>query len=251
MDDGFGSNNLIIDLDDDGWNDALICDVDVDLGSCNARLHIYRNPSGAPGDQITLLEEAEQAGGAGWKGVVGLTAPEMQGTHDVAVFDLDGDGDLDMVLGRCTGTFVWLQEDVPLGTGYCTPATPNSTGLPGMLVATGSDVAGGNQLTLTASQLPANQFGYLLAARTQALIQNPGGSQGDLCLGSPIARFVSQVGNSGATGVLSVDVDTLSIPLSPPAAALAGETWNFQMWHRDLNPTPTSNFTDAVSIVFL
>jgi hypothetical protein len=33
-------------------------------------------------------------------------------------------------------------------------------------------------------------------------------------------------------------------------AVLAGETWNFQAWYRDLNPTTTSNFTNAVSIAF-
>ena len=249
-DDGFASNNLVTDLDGDGWNDALICDVDVDLSGCNRRLHIYHNPGGNPGDLITLVEEAEQAGNGGWKGVVGLEVSDMGGMHDVAVFDIDGDGDQDMVLGRCVGTFVWLQEANTIGTTYCSPATPNSSGQPGVLLATGSDVAGGNPLTFTASQLPTVQFGFLVASRTQALIQNPGGSQGDLCLGSPIARFNSQVVNSGAAGAVSVDIDTLAIPLSPNVPILAGETWNFQLWHRDSNPTPTSNFTDAVSILF-
>jgi hypothetical protein len=32
--------------------------------------------------------------------------------------------------------------------------------------------------------------------------------------------------------------------------AIPGETWYFQAWHRDANPTLTSNFTDAVSITF-
>ena len=33
-------------------------------------------------------------------------------------------------------------------------------------------------------------------------------------------------------------------PISP------GETWHFQAWHRDANPTLTSNFTDAVAVTF-
>ena len=109
-DDGFGSNNLIVDLDGDGWKDVIICDVDVDIGGCSRRVHIYHNPGGAVGSQITLREERQQSGGNGWLGAVGLQQNDLTGGHDVAVFDLDGDSDLDMVLGRCNGTFVWLNQ---------------------------------------------------------------------------------------------------------------------------------------------
>ena len=34
------------------------------------------------------------------------------------------------------------------------------------------------------------------------------------------------------------------------AAALAGETWHYQAWYRDSNPTATNNFTDAVSVSY-
>ena len=213
-------------------------------------MHIYHNPGGTAGSNITLVEEAEQAGAAGWKGVEGLTASDLGGMHDVAVFDINGDGNLDMVLGRCDGTQVWLQEGGDLGDNYCSPANNNSTGAPGLLAATGSNQAGGNPLTLIASQLPNNQFGYLIASRTQGFVQNPAGSQGNLCLGSSIARFITQIGNTGPTGVISTDVDTSAIPLSPAVAVMPGETWNFQFWHRDVNPTPTSNFTEGLSIDF-
>jgi hypothetical protein len=33
-------------------------------------------------------------------------------------------------------------------------------------------------------------------------------------------------------------------------AARPCETWNFQASHRDTNPTRTSNFTDAVAVIF-
>ena len=36
-------------------------------------------------------------------------------------------------------------------------------------------------------------------------------------------------------------------PLTIP---IPGQTWNFQAWYRDANPTVTSNFTDAVGITF-
>ena len=56
--------------------------------------------------------------------------------------------------------------------------------------------------------------------------------------------------NSGVQGLISIDVDTNSMPLNPVVAIQPGETWNFQLWYRDNNPQTTSNFTDAISIFF-
>jgi len=110
-DDGFGSNNLVVDLDNDGWNDALICDVDVDIGGCERRLHIYHNKTTQVGastnGSITMLEERQSSSNSGWIGVVGLTDATMGGTHDVAVFDIDGDGDKDMLISRCAGSAMY------------------------------------------------------------------------------------------------------------------------------------------------
>ena len=107
-DDGFASNNLVADLDGDGWNDALFCDVDVDIGGYGRRLHIYHNRGTTPGQvNLTMREERESAG-AGWVGVVGMTTADMGGTHDVAVFDIDNDGDNDMVISRQFVTDVWI-----------------------------------------------------------------------------------------------------------------------------------------------
>ena len=36
----------------------------------------------------------------------------------------------------------------------------------------------------------------------------------------------------------------------PPHTVLPGDTWNFQAWFRDMNPGPTSNFTDGVAVTF-
>ena len=135
---------------------------------------------------------------------------------------------------------------LPIGARYCAPAQVNSSGQPATLTVTGSHIAGGNPLHLRASQLPTNQFGYFLASQTQGFVPNPGGSQGDLCLGGNIIRYVNQVQSSGSAGEFGIDVDTASLP----AIIQAGETWNFTTWYRDANPTPTSNFTDAVSVSF-
>ncbi len=113
-DDGNASNNLIVDLDNDGWADTLHADIDVNIGGGNRRLHIYHNLGGesgaSPGDHITLREERESAG-PGWIGVKGMLDADLSGTHDVAVFDINGDGLNDMVVSRESGTDVWLNTN--------------------------------------------------------------------------------------------------------------------------------------------
>jgi hypothetical protein len=141
-----------------------------------------------------------------------------------------------------------------VGTPYCTQGVANSTGVQGQLLAVGSDVRAQNDLTLTASQLPTNAFGYFLTSRNQGMISQPGGSQGVLCLGGNIGRYVGpgQIKNSGATGsfALVLDLNTMPSPQGAVSAAV-GETWNFQAWHRDaIGGVPTSNFTTAVTVTF-
>ena len=453
-DDGFGSNNLIIDMDHDGWPDVLIADVDVDISGCGRRLHIFRNQGGAVGGFVNLSEES----GSGWRGVSGMTTTDMRGTHDMAVFDLDNDGDEDLVLGRCDGTSVWINEqlidcngngtpdgdditggnsqdcnangipdeceadcdsdgapdgceadcnangtpddcesfsdcdangvpdecqadcdsdgtpdacevdcnangtpddcesfadcdangvpdecqadcdsdgtpdaceadcnangtpddcesfsdcnangvpdeceadcdsdgtpdeceadcnvngtpddceafddcdanDVPdecdpdsdgdgtpdaceISSSYCGPAIPNSSGAGALIDAFGSDQVADNDVTLLATQLPVNQFGYFLTSTTQAFVPQPGGSQGNLCLGGQIGRYSQQLGNSGAAGELSLTLDLTDMAGSAYDQVQPGETFNFQTWFRDKNPQQTSNFTDAISITF-
>ncbi len=139
--------------------------------------------------------------------------------------------------------------DLGLGTNYCT-AVPNSSGMTGRIAASGSDIAGGNPLRLIADQLPINQFGFFVASLSQGNFPGIGGSQGTLCLGGTIGRFNSQIQFSGLAGTFEIPVDTLAIPLTPAVAIQAGETWNFQAWHRDFNPIATSNFTDGLSVPF-
>ncbi|MED6335060.1 MAG: VCBS repeat-containing protein [Planctomycetota bacterium] len=136
-DDGFASNNLVVDLDGDGWNDVLICDVDVDIGSYSRRLHIYHNKTTQVGassnSSITMVEERQSSSSSAWLGVVGMKDDDLEGTHDVAVFDVDNDGDQDMVVSRLAGTDVWKNlTAVPLpefGTPFGV-ATPSSGGDP-------------------------------------------------------------------------------------------------------------------------
>ena len=138
-----------------------------------------------------------------------------------------------------------------LGARTCSPAAPNSVGQRAMTFAVGSEVVSDNDLTLMTFGMAPNQFGYYLTSQSRAFIPNPGGSSGNLCLGSPIARFVAQVQNSGASGSFSAAIDLTAIPSTPVHSVAAGETWHFQVWYRDsVLGMPTSNFSDGIQITF-
>jgi hypothetical protein len=140
-----------------------------------------------------------------------------------------------------------------IGSNYCS-TQPNSTGASSAISVSGSNVAADNNLTLNAENLPNSVFGYFLTSTTQGFVMNPGGSQGNLCLGGDIGRYVGpgQVLSSEMAGGFSLVLDLTMTP-SPTGlvAIMAGETWNFQAWHRDsVAGMATSNLTDGVSVTF-
>ncbi len=139
-----------------------------------------------------------------------------------------------------------------IGTNYCGPAVPNSTGSAASISAIGSESVGFNDVTLHADGLPQNQFNYFLTGTAPAFIVNPSGSQGNLCLGGSGGRYnqTSQILFSGATGSVQLDIDLATMPTNPVQAVVAGQTWYFQNWYRDQNPSNASNFTDGLEITF-
>jgi FG-GAP repeat len=138
--------------------------------------------------------------------------------------------------------------DLPLGEVIC-EGQPNSTGLPAQLVAKGGIAVSTGALRLTATDIPILRPVVFLASRTGDQAITPGGSQGLLCLGAPIARWMPPV-DSGFVGQADLTVDPGAIPLDPAYAIQPGETWYFQAWYRDGNPQPTSNLTNALGITF-
>lgn len=151
-----------------------------------------------------------------------------------------------------TVNLVKLVRGGAAGTVYCSPAQVNSTGAPGVLEAFGSDARVANNITLRASALPPGVFSFALASRTQDFVPLVPGSQGALCLGGSIGRYVGpgQVRQVDGAGLASLQIDLDTIPQPTGAVSgVVGETWNFQVWYRDANPMPTSNFTDGVSVV--
>lgn len=152
----------------------------------------------------------------------------------------DGSGGVD-------AAHVLLIEN-PVNDVYCTSA-PNSTGRNGTCSVGGSDRVNDNALRVSASSLPPQSFGYFIVSLDAGFTANAGGGQGNICLGGAIGRFAPSGLGSGAEGVLRLDVDLGAVPAPTGSfAATAGQTLRFQAWHRDANPTVTTNFTDAVAV---
>jgi hypothetical protein len=107
----FGNQAHIVDLDNDGKKDVLIADVDADLPpfcpSTGRRAHIYRN-TGLAG--AALLDEIE--------GIIPNNS--IGATYDFAPMDINGDGWVDLVIGRCAGIDIWMNHP-PIGFAFSYP----------------------------------------------------------------------------------------------------------------------------------
>ncbi|MEM9378768.1 MAG: hypothetical protein AAGB93_02385 [Planctomycetota bacterium] len=141
-----------------------------------------------------------------------------------------------------------------IGSPYC-PGVVNSTGNAGELTAFGRPEVSDNDVTLTTTGLPASSFAFYLASTAQGLVTNPGGSDGNLCLGGSIGRYVGpgQILNAGVAGEVSLVLDLTMTPTPTGFVSVAaGETWNYQTWYRDApGGVATSNLSNGLSIGYL
>lgn len=128
----FGNTISIGDLNRDGRQDVIVTDIDADLGpfcpSSGRTTKIYRN-TGTTG--ALLVEDASV-----------LSSANRSNLFDVAVFDINGDGWLDMVTGGCAGLKVFINNP-PIPLTFTFPS-----GIPSTITAgSTTDVA----VTITAS----------------------------------------------------------------------------------------------------
>ena len=188
-------------------------------------------------------------------GVLTNSAGQSLDNKLLSLHDFGADGDLDLLV---TGplTSVWYEngERGSVGTSFCGPAVPNSTGASSRIFSVGTEDASANSLALRAADLPTNTFGFFIVSMaSQPAVAVPA-SSGRLCLAGSVGRYVGpgQVSQSGPTGTFALDLDLTAIPQPLGfVAAQAGSTWFFQAWHRDTSPTgPTSNFTDGLQVTF-
>ena len=100
--------------------------------------------------------------------------------------------------------------------------------------------------------MPLSSFGHLACSLQTGSVLFPGGSQGRLCLGGAIGRYVNSIQSSGSFGAIQTFVDPMSLPQPTGfVAAIPGQTWYFQVWHRDsVGGVATSNFSNGCGVTF-
>ena len=109
---------------------------------------------------------------------------------------------------------------------YCA-TNANSSGEMALTDANGSSSVASNDLSLVASDLPANAAGSFLYGDGQ--VNNPFGG-GVLCVGGQSGYFPMQT--ASAAGVAELDVDSGNLPFGTPSIVV-GSTRNFQFIFRD------------------
>ena len=124
----------------------------------------------------------------------------------------------------------------------------NSTGIGADLAVSGSTSVTAADLELLGTNLPTSSFGYVLMSQVEDHVPGFGGSQGTLCLGTPIFRFSESVQNSGILGEIAFRPDFANLPGGQQF--VEGESWIFQYWFRDANPGLTANTTGALRVTF-
>jgi hypothetical protein len=162
--------------------------------------------------------------------------------------DGDGDGQAQADLGALE-----RPRTDDFGVPFCLDQPANGSGLGAFLMALGSPLVASNQFELVGENLPPGEFGFALNSRGQGLVVSPGGSLGNLCLGGGFA--IGRHNRSGeilmadAAGNVTLDVNLNDLP-SPLGTTLVlpGETWNFQLWHRQ--PGGQSNFSNGLAVEF-
>ncbi len=210
-DDGFGGNNMIVDLNKDGWNDVIITDVDIDIAGCARQMHIYRNLGNAPNVSLTEFSD---------------TLPfSPTGVHDVALIDINGDTWTDMVIGRCSGTQVWINQP-PIGLVFTYPQ-----GIPGSL-GCGDEMNFTVEVTGFGGAVPAPGLEFFLSINGGPFASQPVADLGgdlyemNLPAGSLADRYEFYVSAETDTGVARTDP---SAGAGSPYAMFVADTLNVTM----------------------
>lgn len=133
-----------------------------------------------------------------------------------------------------------------VGVQYCY-GTINSTQERGFIRALGTESSTTGK-AIHLDTITPGAFGFLVVSRDTALVPSAGGSLGTLCVGGSVGRYPVFQADSSGSAVLMVDPTAIPTPTGS-VAAIPGDQFHFQAWHRDVvNGAVTSNFTNAVTV---
>ena len=216
--------------------------------------NVYMNtiylPVTANGVTLALAERRQEAGNNNFNEFV---RPSL--ITDWEAGDLDSDEGMighhaNLSLGvKAVYTSQFEAYNTPaIGTQYC-EANFNSVQQNGWLALYGNQDAGSTHVGI-AQDLPVGVPCMMIAGMNPAVINMPGGSMGTLCIAGPV-RVASTLTSTLANGLAVFLLDSGSLPgPGGTISVLAGETWNYQVWHRDNVGGSTSNFTNAVRVQY-
>jgi hypothetical protein len=137
---------------------------------------------------------------------------------------------------------------------YCNPGdgSPNNTST---ISISAFDLSPGT--TVDMANGPAGQFGYLLLGNNNGVVNQPPGSEANLCVlfGSCFGRYAGDITQVSGGGTLSTDISNsasagsgFAIPTCG-GSIMSGQTWYFQYWHRQGSGLP-SRFSEALAVTF-
>ena len=146
------------------------------------------------------------------------------------------------VSGNIVGNFTAASPAI-----YCIAAPNSGSSAGGQIGYSGSTSVSSNNLTLTATGIPTNQFGIFFYGPNA--IQVPFGN-GFRCVGGGVFRM--NVLQSGATGSYQKQLNFFGAAPQGAPEVDPGETWRFQCWFRDPPAGgATFNLTNTVSVDFI
>lgn len=223
----------------------------------------FSTPSGIyeydpAGNEVNFIDTGAIGGQTGLRGVHELENGNIIFTNGNGVHVYDaGMNTITTVHGGVSGRFVHrLAEGQPCpDVVYCDTNPDNVADID---IDTCDCSAGSITISMSNAPVPDGNAAYLLISASTGVVTDPPGATGDLCLaGSPIGRYAADVANITGGGI-STDIlnantagggGNLPVPPGGNVCSPAGQTWNFQFWHRG-GATNPSRFSKAMTVTF-
>jgi len=156
-----------------------------------------------------------------------MSSADHVGTYDIAFLDLDRDGDMDMVYGRCAGTFVWMNQKItaPTTATYVFGGTnANSTGQKARISANGTPGGNVNNFQLRAEGLPALKTTIFLYGAGRLWAPAVFGD-GQRWVSGPIQRFSAVTSDSSGVAIFNCNFNTAPMSTIPIGAERGAQAW--------------------------